>query len=91
MLTGIECPGCGTGRAVVAYVHGDLFTALDHNVILPFIAPLLLVSLVGLLLGKRPLLERRGWARSLLLLLVGFWVLRLLPFDALSYLDSAAS
>lgn len=87
-LTGLDCPGCGSGRALAALTHGEVVTALDHNLVLPFLAPLVIVSLTGASLGRTPLLSRRGWARAILLLVAGFWALRLLPFDALSYLDS---
>lgn len=86
-LTGIDCPGCGTGRAITALTHGDIVAMLDHNLLLPVVAPLLLLSLVAVALNRRPLLERRGWARTMLLLVCGFWVLRLLPFEAFAYLD----
>jgi hypothetical protein len=42
-----------------------------------------------MLVNRQPLLARSGWAKPLLVLVLGFWALRLLPFDALSYLDSA--
>jgi len=88
VLTGLECPGCGTGRAVPALAHGDLPAALDHHLILPIIAPLVIVSLVGVVLNRTPLLARRGWALPMLLLVTGFWALRLLPLETFSYLDA---
>ncbi len=88
-VTGLECPGCGTGRALTALTHGDLGAVLDHNLLLPVVGSLLLVSLFGMLVNRQPLLARSGWAKPLLVLVLGFWALRLLPFDALSYLDSA--
>jgi hypothetical protein len=46
--TGLDCPGCGMTRAVVALVHGDVTTALGYNVVA-----------VGLLL---PLLALVWWS-----------------------------
>ena len=86
-VTGIDCPGCGTGRAITALAHGDMVAMLDHNLLLPLVAPLLLLSLVAVALNRTPLLERRGWALPMLLLVCGFWILRLLPFEAFAYLD----
>jgi hypothetical protein len=90
-LTGIECPGCGTGRAITALSRGDIPAMLDHNLLLPILGPLLVLSLLGVLFNRTPLLARRGWALPMLLLLTGFWALRLLPFEALAYLDSSAN
>lgn len=88
VLTGLECPGCGTGRAITAFAHGDLLAVLDHNLILPVVGPLVIVSLIGVLFNSTPLLARRGWALPMLVLVTGFWILRLLPVETLAYLDS---
>jgi len=31
-LTGAECPGCGSTRAVISLVHGEFLDAWHHNV-----------------------------------------------------------
>jgi hypothetical protein len=50
-VTGLDCPLCGGLRGTYALMHGDVATALDHNVLLP------LVLVVALALGVG------AWAR----------------------------
>lgn len=33
--TGLDCPGCGSQRALGALIEGDLHGALTHNLLLP--------------------------------------------------------
>ncbi len=35
LLTGLDCPGCGSTRALGALAHGDLGAALDHHLLVP--------------------------------------------------------
>lgn len=45
-LLGIDCPGCGMLRGTHALLMGDVPRALDHNLLLIGLVPLVLVLLV---------------------------------------------
>ena len=51
LLTGWQCPGCGTTRALHALVHGDVAAALRFN---PFTMVLLALGVVKLLTPPLP-------------------------------------
>ena len=85
-LTGLYCPGCGSGRAALALLHGHLWEALRHNPLL-----FLLGVPCGVLLAReylrfvfpglglrKPVLP--AWAGDAALgLILAFWLLRNLP------------
>jgi hypothetical protein len=92
----VDCPGCGTARALHALLHGDLAGAADHNVLLVVTLPFVIAALGYWAWGRfvRPLPVRRlpgGLAWGFLALAVVFAVLRNLPWEPLAYLASAAS
>gem|GEM_PF-824242 len=83
-ITDIECPGCGMTRACIALARGEVGEALRYN---PFSLGLLLFAGAFALFPDR---IRRFWrsltsrARtvctgSMLALILGFWVYRILP------------
>lgn len=85
-LTGLYCPGCGSGRAALALLHGRVGEAFGHNALaMLFLLPCAYFLLREYLrfvfpgLGLKPtvLPAWAGWV-SLALILV-FWVLRNLP------------
>ena len=85
-LTGLYCPGCGSGRAALALLHGRVGEAFGHNALamlfLPPCAVFLLREYLRFVfpgLGLRPtVLPARAGRISLALVLI-FWVLRNLP------------
>lgn len=92
-LTGLDCMGCGTTRALHALAHGDLAAMLSHNLIMPFWLLLPAYALTGewlRALAGRPLLpplRDRRWL--LILLLVSsllFFVFRNLPWEPFVWL-----
>ncbi|MET9907367.1 DUF2752 domain-containing protein [Streptomyces sp. NPDC006476] len=80
-LTGLDCPGCGSLRALYDLAHGHVVAALDHNaflvVFLPFGALVWLRAVTG---GRSPSRVLPGWVW---LALVAAWgVIRNLPVFA---------
>lgn len=89
-LTGWYCPGCGTTRALHALVHGDLAGFVAMNPLLPVLGvllPALLLQGLGRPLPlprviQQVLLSAKFW----IALIVGYWVLRNLPWWPFSWL-----
>ena len=84
--TGLYCPGCGSGRAALSLLRGQLPQALGHN---PLLLLLGLPSGVLLLweylrfvfpgLGLRRIVLPAWVGRTALALILGFWALRNIP------------
>lgn len=85
-LTGLYCPGCGSGRAAIALLHGHIPQAVGYNPLLfllglPCGALLLWEYLRFVFPGlglKKPVLPKRT-GDVVLALVLGFWILRNLP------------
>lgn len=52
-MTGLECPGCGSQRAIHALLHGDLASVWHYNAALFLFIPMLIVLFVAELLRRR--------------------------------------
>lgn len=91
-LTGLHCPGCGSGRASYALLHGDVPGALDLNPFMVVALPLVTYAVVRMaafeLTGRRlpGVFLRAGWIWTLFWAIVIFWVLRNIPYPPFSYL-----
>ncbi|MFN7988127.1 MAG: DUF2752 domain-containing protein [Thermoanaerobaculia bacterium] len=82
-VTGLWCPGCGTGRALHALVHGDLGRALRLNALAVAAIPVFLaLALRAALRPEERLPVPPAWLQVLLCLLLAFFlVARNLPFE----------
>lgn len=75
-LTGLNCPGCGSTRALHQLVHGDVLGALRLNPLLVLATPLL-----GFLIIRRDALAtfRPGYVWLLVSVVITFGVVRNIP------------
>jgi len=74
-LTGLYCPGCGATRALSALLHGDIGASLHNNLLL---VPAGLTA--TLLIVKPEISLRRPVAIAIVVIIIGFTVLRNIPF-----------
>lgn len=93
VLTGTYCPGCGGLRSVNDLTHGRVLDAASSNLLLVGAAPAAVALWVRAVRQRwrgvsRPWPAARvnaAWAVAVASVL-GFWVLRNLPLDALAWL-----
>lgn len=91
-LTGLQCPGCGSLRAIHQLLHGRVAAALRFNALLVISLPLLAawsLRLAFRLWKGSPVPDgvRPAWLWSALAVMVAFGVLRNLPLTQLAWLS----
>lgn len=94
-LTGLHCPGCGTGRALVNLFHGRLYAAWRMNplavLLLPvpffFVLNQAVAAVSGRTLPGIFLPPRAVWA--LFAAVLSFWILRNIPLYPFTLLEPA--
>lgn len=72
-LTGLDCPFCGGLRGTNALLHGDMSTALDHNVLLPLFLGIAVYGLWRIWLPAATTEREPGSARLLAGAPVALW------------------
>ncbi len=93
-ITGLDCPGCGTGRALHRVLHGRFDEAFGLNPFAMVVLPVLLVTFLAVVwtrLGGRPLprVELPWWTGwSITALVLAFWVARNLPWAPVAWMSS---
>ena len=90
-LTGLYCPGCGSGRAVQALYRGHIIQAIRYNILLPLLGlPSLAVLIHEYLrivfpaMKLKPVFVSQSAVKAVIAVVVAFWVLRNVP--SLSFL-----
>ena len=86
-LTGLYCPGCGSGRAVAATLRGDLWAAFRWNPMLYLLGipsmAVLIWEYIRIVFGVRrmkPVIPPQWLIWTLVVILIAYWVLRNLPW-----------
>jgi hypothetical protein len=88
LMTGLQCPGCGSTRALHQLLHGHLSAALHYNALLIIALPFLFAAVARRLMARGqgksvgPLNPKWIWAGLVALIIFG--VLRNLPFSVFS-------
>jgi len=94
LVTGLDCPGCGSMRGLHQLLHGHIGHAANYNILLIAAAPYLvigwLVSMTRLLGGPQIRLPRMpAWLyKAIPVLVVAFWIVRNAPGPVGAWLHS---
>ena len=81
-LTGLQCPGCGSQRALHQLLEGNIKSAFDYNPFLIIISPWLIVLLcarfIGLKIGYKVIkvLLHRSIITIYLITIILWWIYR---------------
>ena len=83
MVTGYECPGCGSQRAIHQLLHFNIGSALKYNAFMVLALPYISLGIYLQYFGgkaRNPKLEKiffgRWSAMFVLLFILAYWVLR---------------
>lgn len=89
----LDCPGCGSQRAIHAILNGQILAALDYNLLLVMSIPLLLTHLcfrVYAHLSKKNVILNFWYnpvvPKIILIIVVIFWIIRNIPAYPFTYL-----
>ena len=91
-LTGLYCPGCGSGRAMVALSKGNLSAAIGYNIaaviLLPFLVAYFVIKAIEFILGKNIIDKKipHSLLYGILALLFIYGILRNIPLDIFNIL-----
>ena len=85
-MTGLYCPGCGSGRAMIHLIKGHPVKMMSSNCMLVILGvPCALIVIHEYLrlvwpgLGLRPVHITQKWSKGIIILLALYWILRNIP------------
>ncbi|WP_428982692.1 DUF2752 domain-containing protein [Pedobacter rhodius] len=89
----LDCPGCGSQRAIHAILNGQIMAALDYNLLLVMSIPLLLIHLFFRIyahLSKKDVILNFWYnpvvPKIILIIVIVFWIIRNIPAYPFTYL-----
>ena len=96
--TGLYCIGCGTGRALLALLHGRIYAAFRYQplliVSLPFLVYYIAKVYLEFVFARRllpfPKIRNNWFGVTVVAIFVAFWILRNIPIPPFSYLAPTA-
>lgn len=86
LLTGLQCPGCGTTRALHEIVHGHFWAAFMLNPLLLIASPFLLWAFLRYtLIAMQGSVPRKNalpapYIYAIFFVVLGFWIFRNTPY-----------
>ena len=80
LLTGLQCPGCGSTRALHQLLHGRIEEAFRFNPMLFLLIAVALCAVPSVLRGRHPQFLLKPWfAWTAFFVLSGYWIVRNTP------------
>ena len=83
VITGFECPGCGSQRAIHQLLHFNISGAFSHNPLVVIYGPYILLGVYLEYLGgknKFPKIQKFFFGKIaalvILIMIMGFWIAR---------------
>ena len=94
-LTGLLCPGCGTGRYLLSLLRLDLYAAFRYNPLLfvsfPFLVYYTLKLYIAFVFGKDvlpfPKIKNRWFGITITVIFVAYWIFRNIPVFPITLLN----